>query len=277
MRLTKFLMEFLSSSVFELYKQPIVPIVSEHAYQKLTKYIPVQYEVLLRIVADNNKRVSAYELIQEAESYGWTQYIDDEVLRRTLRYLVSNYTLDNNNVLYHINLSGGTINKLGVDSLMKIMTRLDECEINHSQLCFEVTETVTIENIDKVRIICEELKRMGCKIALDDFGESLISFDNLKQIQPTYLKIAGKYVMNACKDKYYEYLIGSITNLCKHIGVQTVAEHVESKQVYDLMYELEVDYSQGWYTGFPIPLYSCGIPSTFSSLPGVIDEIKETI
>lgn len=278
MAFTRFVSNFLQSSVFELYKQPIVPIVAKHDYIKLTESVPVQYEILLRAVDDRKTRISAYEMIQEAEKYGWAQFIDDEVLKRTLKYLIKNYTLDNNNVLYHINLSGGTINKLGIDALMSIMNRLDECEINHNQLCFEITETVSIDNIDKVRIICEELKRIGCKIALDDFGESLISFDNLKKIQPDFLKIAGKYVVNATRDTYYEALIGSISNLCKHIGVATIAEHVETKQAYELLYDLEVDYAQGWYTGYPIPLESCALNSmSGATIPGVLYTVKKNI
>lgn len=277
MAFTQFVSNFLQSSVFELYKQPIVPIVASYDYDKLTQSVPVQYEILLRAVNDRQERISAYEMIQEAERYGWAQFIDDEVLKRTLRYLIKNYSLDNNNILYHINLSGGTINKLGISTLMSIMGRLDECEINHNQLCFEITETVSIDNIDKVRTISEELKRIGCKIALDDFGESLISFDNLKQIKPDFLKIAGKYIVNATRDKYYEALIGSISSLCKHIGVATIAEHVETRKAYELLYELEVDYSQGWFTGYPVPLESCSLPSGVGNIPGVINTINKTI
>lgn len=260
MPFTQFITKMLQSDQFELYKQPIVPIVSKADYTQLIQTRPVQYEILLRAVTEDKQRISAYRMIQEAEKYGWSQYIDDEVLRRTLTYLMATSSVMTKNTLYHINLSGGTINLLGIDTFMQIMGRLGECQIDHSMLCFEVTETVSIANIDKVRIICEELKRIGCKIALDDFGESLISFDNLKRIQPDYLKIAGKYVVNATKERYFEHLIGSISNLCKQINVQTVAEHVETEACYNLMYELEVDYSQGWYTGFPEPLANDTLP-----------------
>jgi EAL domain-containing protein (putative c-di-GMP-specific phosphodiesterase class I) len=92
---------------------------------------------------------------------------------------------------------------------------------------------------------------MGIKIAIDDFGVGYSNFERLLEFEPDIIKIDGSLVRNITKDRYSRDVVESIVKFAKKQNILTIAEFVENEEIFNLLSELEVDYSQGYYFGKP--------------------------
>jgi sensor c-di-GMP phosphodiesterase-like protein len=95
------------------------------------------------------------------------------------------------------------------------------------------------------------LKKLGCKFSLDDFGSGLSSFTYLKNLPVDYLKIDGQFIHNVAEDSVDESMVMAINQVGKAMGIETIAERVESKKVLDKLSELGVEFAQGYYIARP--------------------------
>ncbi len=110
-------------------------------------------------------------------------------------------------------------------------------------ICFEITETTAISNIDQASQFIQELKQMGCHFALDDFGSGMNGFAYLKQLNIDYLKIDGSFIKNITTDKIDQELVACMNRIAQVLGVKTVAEWVENEAILQKLCELEIDYA----------------------------------
>jgi EAL domain-containing protein (putative c-di-GMP-specific phosphodiesterase class I) len=122
------------------------------------------------------------------------------------------------------------------------------------KFCFEITETAAISNLNMATTFITTLKESGCQFALDDFGSGLSSFAYLKNLPVDYLKIDGIFVQDICNDEIDLAMVKSINEIGHLMGKQTIAEFVESKDVYDKIEALGIDYAQGYWISQPVPL-----------------------
>jgi EAL domain-containing protein (putative c-di-GMP-specific phosphodiesterase class I) len=115
---------------------------------------------------------------------------------------------------------------------------------------FEITETAAIANIAKARDFSEQLMRLGCRFALDDFGAGFGSFYYLKHVRFDVLKIDGEFVRDCCASPTDRLVIQAVVGIARGLGKQTVAEHVGDAQTV----RMGVNGGQGFYLARPLPL-----------------------
>lgn len=121
-------------------------------------------------------------------------------------------------------------------------------------ICFEITETAAISNLVHVAHFMHELKRLGAKFSLDDFGSGLSSFTYLKTLPVDFLKIDGQFIKNVFRDRIDQSMVDAINKVGLAMGIQTIAERVESGEVLQRLAEIGVAYAQGYHIAVPQPV-----------------------
>jgi EAL domain-containing protein (putative c-di-GMP-specific phosphodiesterase class I) len=151
-----------------------------------------------------------------------------------------------------LNLSGAT---LGDESLLPYLKeQLALHQLPPEVFCFEITETVAISNFAAAIGLIRELRTMGCRFALDDFGSGLSSFSYLKNLPVDYLKIDGAFVRDLRRDPFNRTLVSNINDIGHLLGKQTVAECAEDTETIAILSDLGVDYAQGFGVAVPRPI-----------------------
>ncbi len=120
-------------------------------------------------------------------------------------------------------------------------------------MCFEITETAAIANLGTVVYFMRELKARGCAFALDDFGSGLSSFMYLKTLPVDYLKIDGQFIENVTRDPVDRSMVEAISQIGRAMGIETIAERVESAEVFAELGRLGVGFAQGFHLARPRP------------------------
>ena len=121
---------------------------------------------------------------------------------------------------------------------------------------FEVTETTAIGNIAAARNFAQQLARLGCRFALDDFGAGFGSFYYLKHLPFDYIKIDGEFVRNCTVDVTDRLVIRAVVKLAQGMGTRTIAEFVGDEKTFATVSALGVNYAQGFHLGKPAPVES---------------------
>ena len=148
-----------------------------------------------------------------------------------------------------INLSGQSIGDPELASF--IIELLKTNQVKAELICFEVTETVAITNFSVATEFIRQLRKYGCRFALDDFGSGLSSFGYLKRLPLDFLKIDGQFVRDMNKDPVDLAMVRTIHDVARVLGLQTIAEWVEDEAVLDSLKEIGVDYAQGFHLHKP--------------------------
>jgi diguanylate cyclase (GGDEF)-like protein/PAS domain S-box-containing protein len=231
-------------SRFELYFQPIVPIGA-------TVHEGEHFELMLRLRDESGVLVMPAEFIPAAERYNVMPSIDRWVVRQALDRLVHRTGAGVKPFTIAVNLSGTSLNDERF--LEYLIAELSNNELVAGAMCFEITETAAIANLGNVVYFMRELKTRGCHFALDDFGSGLSSFMYLKTLPVDYLKIDGQFVENVTRDRIDRSMVEAISQVGKTMGIQTIAERVESAEVLAELGRLGVGYAQGFHIAKPRP------------------------
>ena len=234
---------------FHLYGQPIVPVSlrAEGCYH---------VEILIRMI-DDGKVISPMAFIPTAESYGLMHRIDHYVLEQVCNFLKSR-PLDH--TIYAVNLSGQTLSSItAMENLIEI---LESSAIGPGRICFEVTETAAIANLENARSFMQSIQELGCYTALDDFGSGLSSYSYLKNLPLDYIKIDGVFVSNMVNDRSSAIMVDAIHSVGKKLGLMTIAEYVENEETVEMLRQIGVDFAQGYFYSKP-ELY---IPPPYTSM-----------
>jgi len=227
----------------ELFFQPIIGIGEENGERR------GHYELLLRMRDENGELVGPNQFIPAAERYNLMSTLDRWVIHEALSELadrnedgVARYTLA-------INLSGTSLSE---DRFLDfVIDELEKQKLPQGAICFEITETAAISNLARVVHFMQTLKKLGCKFSLDDFGSGLSSFTYLKNLPVDYLKIDGHFISNVAEDSVDESMVKAIHEVGSAMGIETIAERVETKQVLDKLGSLGVEFAQGYYIARP--------------------------
>ena len=229
-------------SRFELYYQPIVPIGPN-------RHGPEHFELMLRLRDETGSLVAPAQFIPAAERYNVMPAIDRWVVRRALERLVYRGGRGHKPYTIAVNLSGTSLNDERF--LEYLIAELGERGLPRGAMCFEITETAAIANLGNVAYFMRELKSLGCHFALDDFGSGLSSFMYLKTLPVDYLKIDGQFIENVTRDPIDRSMVEAISQVGKAMGIQTIAERVESAEVLAALGTLGIGYAQGFHLAEP--------------------------
>ena len=239
------LRDALEQGLFRLYAQPIRDIV-DHARGRI-----VHHEVLVRLLGEDGELMPPGAFIPAAERFGVMVELDRWIVREALRQYGDLYNAGEGPGIA-INLSGSS---LGDDRLVSFLrAELASSGVSARQVCFEVTETTAINRLPLAQRLIGELRGLGCRFALDDFGSGLSSFAYLKHLPVDYLKIDGCFVRDMHRDEVDRAMVKAINEIGHIMGIATVAEWVETEQTLAAVRRLGVDFAQGYALGPPRPL-----------------------
>jgi len=226
----------------ELFYQPIVPIQSNRHERE-------HFELMLRLRDETGTIVAPAEFIPAAERYNIMPSIDRWVVRQALDRVVHRIASGVKPFTVAVNLSGTSLNDERF--LEFLIAELSASDLAAGAMCFEITETAAIENLGNVVYFMRELKNRGCHFALDDFGSGLSSFMYLKTLPVDYLKIDGQFVENVTRDPVDRSMVAAISQVGNAMGIQTIAERVESPEVLAELGRLGIGFAQGFYIAKP--------------------------
>ncbi|MEJ2601945.1 MAG: EAL domain-containing protein [Gammaproteobacteria bacterium] len=240
-RIVAHLQNALERDGFELVAQPIVPLheAAGRAY----------YEILLRMRGDDGEALRPESFMSAAERYQLMPRLDRWVVDRAIT-LIADRGGDGGR--FAINLSGQS---LGDDEFLDfVLERIDAGALEPGTLCFEITETAAVANLERARTFIGTLRARGCRFSLDDFGAGLSSFAYLRDFEVDALKIDGSFVRDVNTNRVSEAMVAAITQVARVMGLDTIAEYVASAGVHGKVAELGVDFAQGYHVGEPMPL-----------------------
>lgn len=226
-----------------LWYQPIVAVDGRRQGQHV--------EILLRLQDDNGALIGPATFIPAAERYGIMPKIDRWVIAAVLEH-ARECRLQGAEFHCAINLSGLSVGD--PDMLKYIHEQFTTSGVPPHWVCFEITETAAINNLARATVFINELHRLGCRFALDDFGSGVSSFGYLKNLPVDFIKIDGSFVQKMAENPLDNALVQAINHVAHVLGKQTAAEYVENANILSLLRKLGVDFAQGYGIARPAPL-----------------------
>jgi diguanylate cyclase (GGDEF)-like protein/PAS domain S-box-containing protein len=237
--------EALENDRLCLFGQRIVPLQSAGAQA-------AHYELLVRMVDADGELVQPMAFIPAAERYGLMRLIDRWVIHSAFEWVAGRTATGAEDVFVAINLSGQSLED--DDFVGFVRSELETSGANPKRLCFEITETAAIANWSRAVEYMAELKIMGCRLALDDFGSGMASFGYLKAMPVDFIKIDGVFVRDMAHDSIDAAMVEAIHQIGHVMGKRTIAEFVESADVLERLREIGVDFAQGFHIHRPEPI-----------------------
>jgi diguanylate cyclase (GGDEF)-like protein len=234
------------SIVESLEKSSVVPFYQEIIDLKDMSLFG--FEVLMRIKL-NGRFLSAGEFVNVAERIGAMQKLDLLLIEKVFE----NYKLFENKfpLFIFINMVPDNATE---EFAEKVRAFADKYYVPTNNVVFEITERKAIEDIMRVVSFVRKLKNEGFRFAIDDFGSGYSSFYYLKYLPADFLKIDGEFIKTLPHSPTDRVFIEGIASVAKKMGVKTIAEFVEDKEVLKVVKDLGIDYAQGYYFGKPEPL-----------------------
>lgn len=246
MQWTSRIEQALDDSQFVLYAQRIQALAHTSASGG------IHAEVLLRMLGPDGVLIPPGVFLPAAERFHLASRIDKWVLKEVIAWMrgqLQHVVVDKLNV----NLSGQSVgdklfHQWAIELLMEAGPEI--C----SRLCLEITETAAITNMQNASAFIAQVKSLGLSVALDDFGAGASSFSYLKTLSVDCLKIDGEFIKTVVHDPLNEVAVQCFVNVAKVVRLHTVAEFVESEEVFLHLRNLGVDYVQGYFIHRPEPL-----------------------
>ncbi len=240
----------LEENQFVLYHQSIVSLASREQGERKS------CEILVRLQDEDGKIIPPGAFIPAAEKHGLMHLIDRWVISNLFTYLGKNCSLSEKSVAekmnYSINLSGASLNDDRFFDFVREQLTLHS--ISPEIICFEITETLAISNLNQARLLMRELKALGCSFALDDFGSGMSSFGYLKSLPIDYLKIDGVFIKDILENQVTCEIVEAINRIAHIMEIKTVAEYVENKDIMLKLRQIGIDFAQGYGIAKPSSL-----------------------
>jgi diguanylate cyclase (GGDEF)-like protein/PAS domain S-box-containing protein len=232
----------LEEDRFCLYAQPIISL--EGGNNK-------HYELLVRMVDEKEDIVPPGAFLPAAERYDLITKIDRWVIENSVILLEENITFLDDIDYFAINISGQSLADNSFQTF--VINKLRHSTFPPEKICFEITETAAISNLNSAKSFITKMKVLGCQFSLDDFGSGLSSFGYLKNLEVDYLKIDGMFVRDIIDDPIDHAMVKSINDIGQVMGMKTIAEFVENDDIKDVLIDIGVNYAQGYGIDKPKP------------------------
>ncbi len=229
----------LAAEQFVLHFQPIVELRDSRI---------THYEALLRLAdVPDGELVAPGRFLPIAERYGLVCDIDRMVIDRAAQLLGSGRVRPATGIA--VNVSARSISEPSL--LGHVRRSLARHRANPGRLVIELTETAAISDMRRAREFCAGVQALGCSIALDDFGAGFGSFQYLKHLPFTLLKIDGEFIRGLMRSRTDQLVVKAIVQLARGLGRSTIAEFVGDPATLGLLRLMGVDYGQGYELGRP--------------------------
>jgi len=231
----------LQHNKFELYYQH---------YQALSQRSEGHhYEILLRMRDLQGNIVAPGAFLPAAERYNLTAQIDRWVVENYFSWLANNPQHNAQLTRVSINLSGHSL----ADKELKlfVLNAFEKHKVPYQKVCFEITESMAILKMDETLEFINTFHKLGCLFALDDFGSGFSSYNYLKNLPVDQVKIDGSFVKDILVDPVDMAMVNSIKDVAKAMGMETVAEFVESTEIMVELGKMGVDFAQGYGVAKP--------------------------
>ncbi len=226
------LREAINSYNIVSYFQPIV----NNQTQKIEKY-----ESLVRLIDGENRVVSPYSFLDIAKEGKYYNEITSIVLRNSFRALF--YT----DMEISVNLS--TLDMTQESTIKEFFELLERYKTEAHRITVEIIEDDDVDDLSIAKEFIRYIKSKGIKIAIDDFGTGFSNFSRILAYEPDYIKIDGSLVRDIESNIASKNMVETIVYFSKKQGIKTIAEYVENENIYKILCDMGVDYSQGYYFG----------------------------
>ena len=216
------------------YFQPI--------YNNRTKKIE-KYECLVRMLKDGEV-IPPLEFLQVAQDTGLLSQVTAVMLKKAAE------TFEHNDLDFSVNITNHDLQDADFSNYIESV--LQQHNIRPSRLILEILENNSLDAIPNSRDNLAQLTKLGCSIALDDFGAQCQNFANILNLPLNSIKIDGYFIKNL-KDEVSRKMVDSMVYFANNVGIDLVAEFVCDKEIYDIVNELGIKYSQGYHISKPEP------------------------
>jgi diguanylate cyclase (GGDEF)-like protein len=202
------------------------------------------YEILLTMRDELGDLMPPSEFILAAETYNRVTMVDRWVVENVLKWMADHRSSLDNFGGFAINVSGHSVNDESFADF--VLEQFSRMQAPTSKVCFEITETAAIANLDNARDFMNRMKIIGCRFSLDDFGTGLSSYSYLRNLPVDYVKIDGVFVKDLNNNPSDYAVVRSINEIGHYLGKKTIAEFVENDAILAQLREIGVDYAQGY-------------------------------
>ena len=234
-----------SCNEFEVYYQPIIRVGKEDASC-------CGAEALLRWNSTELGFIPPSDFIPLAEYLGLINPIGEHVLYEAMKRC--KYWNDCGHPDYKVNINISVIQLLQPDFVAKVKQVLDRVKINPKNVTLEVTESLAINDMDRMKKVLNGLKKLGVGVALDDFGTGYSSLNHIRQMPIDVIKIDKCFVDSLLEDEFAGAFVKMVSELAKTIGVAVCVEGVEQRMQLEILKDMPIDMIQGYYYGKPMPV-----------------------
>ncbi|OLQ85917.1 diguanylate cyclase [Vibrio panuliri] len=212
----------------------------------------VKFEALARWT-ESDEVISPFEFIPIAEEFGYISQLGDLILSQVCRDLTHLKRLGYQDVKISVNRSIDELTDESIESC-SILEILHSFGLSTSDIIIEITESVPLEDKPEVQELLHSLRHKGLQLALDDFGTGFASFSNLMKNSVDILKIDRSFIRNIESDKTNAVLVQSVNMLATQLGLDVIAEGVETQEQLNLLSEMGCRYIQGYFISKPVLL-----------------------
>jgi len=226
---------------YALQEDRIVPYF-QPIYNNRTNRIE-KYECLVRMLKDEEV-ISPFSFLNVAEETGLLSQITRTMLEKSAE------VFEHNDFSFSVNITTHDLQDANFSNY--VQTVLKTFNIKPQRLILEVLENNSLDSIPSSRNNIAQLQALGCSIALDDFGAQCQNFANILDLQLNSIKIDGYFIKNL-KDEMSRKMVDSIVYFANNVGIDLVAEFVCDEEIYAIVNELGIKYSQGYYISEPRP------------------------
>jgi diguanylate cyclase (GGDEF)-like protein len=211
------------------------------------------FEVLLRMRdPETGERLAPGHFIPAAERFQLGVALDRHVVNLALGWLEARSEAADSVGLCAINLTAASLVDEGFANFL--YHRVKNGRLPAGKICFEVTETSAVRDLDRAQALISRMRSLGCSFALDDFGTGFCSFNYLRTLDVDYFKIDGSFVRDLESSSLSMAVIRSITDIAHVLDKKTIAEHTENDPIFACLRDLGVDYAQGYGIHRPEPI-----------------------
>ncbi len=218
--------------------QPII----DNQTQKIVKY-----ECLMRLIDEEENIISPFFFLEIAKRAKLYEPLTKIMIKKSFQTFISSH------YEFSINLSIEDITDYNLTGYIKSMLSIYPLG---QRVCFEILETEKIEDYQIIADFINEVRALGCKVSIDDFGSGYSNFSHLLNLKFDYLKIDASLIKDIHTDQHKQIVVKTIVTFAQELGIKTIGEYVESEEVYKFIKEMGISYSQGYYFSAPVDTIS---------------------